>query len=149
MVHVVNNDILIPDIRKELEAGKDVLFTPLGVSMRPWIEGGRDSVILRHTDTPKVGDMALAYIGPRYVLHRVVAIEGERVTLMGDGNLRGTESCSLADVIGVVITIYAPNGKTKPLTRGRVWVRLLPIRKYLLKIYRRIYLPLSQYNKKE
>ena len=147
MVHVVNNDILIPDIRWELEAGKDVLFTPLGVSMRPWIEGGRDSVILRHTSTPKVGDMALAYIGPRYVLHRIIAIEGERVTLMGDGNLRGTEQCTHKDIIGVVMTIHDPKGRKKPVTRGRLWVRLLPIRKYLLKIYRKIYLPISQYAK--
>ncbi len=47
MVYVVANDILIPEIAQMLAEGREVRFTPNGISMRPWIEGGRDSVVLR------------------------------------------------------------------------------------------------------
>lgn len=43
MGHIVANDILIPEIAQMLAEGREVRFTPTGNSMRPWIEGGRDS----------------------------------------------------------------------------------------------------------
>ena len=87
--------------------------------------------------------MALAYIGPRYVLHRVIKVEDDSVTLMGDGNLRGEEHCTQDDVVGTVIRIDNPNGRRKPLTNGWLWRKLLPIRWILLKFYRKLYLPLA------
>ena len=145
-----------------LREGKDVCFTPTGFSMRPFIEGGRDSVVLRRRNDVRVGDIVLAGIPeiasadipetasadvrgskpqqtkPMYVLHRVIGVDGERVTLMGDGNITGTEECSKADVIGTVVRIENRCGRRKPLTRGRLWFRLLGQRRILLKIYRKL-----------
>ena len=42
----IANEILIPELARLLATGKEVRFTPSGVSMRPFIEGDRDSVIL-------------------------------------------------------------------------------------------------------
>jgi hypothetical protein len=80
------------------------------------------------------------------VLHRLIRIEGEQLILMGDGNLAGTEVCSRGDVIGVVTRIESPKGRRKMLTRGYLWYALRPVRKWLLKIYRKIVLPLLRYN---
>lgn len=144
MAHQIANDILIPEIERLLREGREVRFTPSGVSMRPFIEGGRDTVLLRKLPTVRVGDACLVRTSEgRYVLHRVIAVyplpqgrAGEGLTLMGDGNLRGVETCTLDDVIGTVVRVESPSGRRKYLGRGWLWRHLLPIRWLLLKIYR-------------
>ncbi len=143
----IENDILIPELARLLAEGKEVRFTPSGVSMRPFIEGDKDSVVLSPLDSsPKKGDLLLAEATAsdgqkKYVLHRLIDIEGAETSeplyiLMGDGNLSGTESCTRAGIIGRVTRIETPSGRTKPITRGRLWLRLKPHRSFLLKIYR-------------
>ena len=135
---VVENDILIPEWQSWLKEGKEVRFTPSGVSMRPFIEGGKDSVVLAPVVAPKVGDIILAYVtaanGRRtYVLHRLIRVQNGLFVLQGDG---GEEFCKREDLIGYVIAVETPTGKRKRLTRGRLWFYLFPVRKWLLKIYR-------------
>ena len=138
----VENDILIPELARLLNEEKEVRFTPSGISMRPFIEGDKDSVVLAPLGRlPKRGDILLArvtgYAGRRtYVLHRLIRIEGELYILQGDGNLMGEEQCRLEDIIGRVVRIETPSGRRKPLTRGCIWHALFPVRKWLLKIYR-------------
>ena len=56
----IANDILIPELARLLADGKEVRFTPSGVSMRPFIEGDKDSVVLAQlTRAPRVGDILL------------------------------------------------------------------------------------------
>ena len=139
MLHKVDNDILIPEMGILLKEGKEVRFTPTGVSMRPFIEGEHDTVVLRHLPFVCVGDIILAAVNEnKYVLHRVIAIDGEAITLQGDGNLSGTEQCQSKNVLGTVVQIIRPNGKAKRITRGRLWYYLRPFRKLLLKIYRHL-----------
>ena len=138
----VANDILIPELARLLSEGKEVRFTPSGVSMRPFIEGDKDSVILEPvTDAPRRGDMILAQVQTlcgrqTYVLHRLVRIEDDTFVLQGDGNLGGEEYCKRGDIIGRVKLIESPKGRKKPITRGYLWFWLKPVRKWLLKIYR-------------
>ncbi len=140
----IANDILIPELARLLAEGKEVRFTPSGVSMRPFIEGDRDSVVLSPiVARPKVGDILLVRIEnksqlstPTYVLHRLIRIEGETFVLQGDGNLMGEETCTREGLIGRVTAIESPAGRRKPLTRGRLWHFLFPLRRWLLKIYR-------------
>ena len=138
----IENDILIPELARLLNEGKEVRFTPSGVSMRPFIEGDKDSVILAPMNrAPQRGDILLAQVQTlcgrtTYVLHRLIRIEGQDLILQGDGNLSGEERCNTADIIGIVTRIENPKGCRKPLTRGFIWYGLRPLRKYLLKIYR-------------
>ncbi len=150
----IDNDILIPELARLLSEGKEVRFTPSGVSMRPFIEGDRDSVILAPLARPaRRGDILLVRVPApaRYVLHRLIRIErdasgAETLVLQGDGNLCGEERCRREDVIGIVMRIETPSGKrkapcricfwrTQP-ARGRLWHALLPCRPFLLKLYR-------------
>ena len=143
----IANDILIPELGRLLKEGKEVRFTPSGVSMRPFIEGDRDSVILEAVSaSPRKGDILLASVLTQagtqtYVLHRLVRIEkgtqGEAVyVLQGDGNISGEERCGYADIIGRVIRIEGPSGRRKPMVRGRVWFAVRRWRPFLLKVYR-------------
>lgn len=134
---VVPNKVLLEEAGLLLEEGREVSFTPLGNSMLPFIRGGKDSVRLCKKPSVEVGDIVLARLPGRYVLHRVVGMEGERLTLMGDGNLMGTETCSRADVMGTVTAIL--KGKRTVLPgKGKFWRALKPVRRYILAIYRRI-----------
>ena len=134
----VANEILLEEAAALMEEGREVTFTPLGSSMLPFIRGGRDAVRMCKKDSVEVGDMTLVRLGGRYVLHRVIALEGDRVTLMGDGNLSGTESCTLQDVMGTVVAIQRGKREVKP-GNGKLWRTVLkPFRRYILAIYRRI-----------
>lgn len=138
----IPNELLLPAVAEMLAGGHDIELMTKGSSMLPFIRGDRDSVVLRRSD-PKPGDIALARIAEgHYVLHRIIAVEGGRVTLMGDGNLAGTESCGVEDIAGTVIDILKPRRdgslrSVKP-TSGRIWKALKPLRRYILYIYRHL-----------
>ena len=121
-----------------LREGREVEFRPKGSSMLPFLRGDVDSVVLVRKDSVEAGDIVLARVGTRYILHRVIRVEGEKITMMGDGNVRGTESCTAADVLGTVVQIVRPSGKARTPGKGRLWKALRPVRRYLLAIYRRI-----------
>lgn len=138
----VPNAILLGEVKEALRGGHSVLINVKGYSMRPFLESGRDKVRLSPVSTLQVGDAVLAEIWKdTYVLHRIVAIEGDGLTLMGDGNLRGVEHCRRSDVAGVV-TCYVRRGRDieasdpRLCRRVRLWRRLLPLRRYLLCVYK-------------
>lgn len=146
MPHTVPNEILVPEIGRLLKEGKEVRFTPTGVSMRPFIEGGRDSVILRRLDrTPRRGDVLLcsttSLSGTQtFVLHRVRKVTPENIILQGDGNIQGEETILPENVIGIVARIESPNGHRKPILRAYFWQWIRPTRWFWLKVYRHTFL---------
>ncbi|MBR5384710.1 MAG: S24/S26 family peptidase [Bacteroidales bacterium] len=134
---VVPNNVLLEDVASLLDEGREVVLAPKGNSMLPFIREGRDSVALRKLGDVETGDIVLVRLAGRYVMHRVVAIDGERLTLMGDGNVGLKEHCTVADVIGTVVWIVRGNKKFKP-GKGRLWRALCPLRRVLLALYRRL-----------
>ena len=137
------NAELLPFVIEQLESckGKTVTLPLRGRSMRPFLEDGRDKALLvaaRDVDV-NVGDAVLAEIGERhYVLHRLIAIDGDKVTLRGDGNL-GCEYCRMRDVKAKALGFYRKGSHTLDSTSGRkwlvyswLWTRLYPARRYLL-----------------
>ncbi len=137
---VVQNNELFDDLATMISSGESVVLRTKGQSMRPFIIGGEDSVELTKIDDEiEIGDILLAKIDnpSRYVIHRVVKIEDERVTLMGDGNLVGIEECSKESVVARVTSIIKPNRIIDPNSKyqqcyAKIWQKLTPIRGYLL-----------------
>ena len=151
VVHKVlpNNEILHELIRLVNE-GQRVVLPVKGNSMLPFIIGGRESVELVKPETVAVGDVVLAWInGSRFVVHRIIRIEDNQVQLMGDGNLTADEYCPLSDVKACAEYVIAPNGKRRYLYTpqrlrfARFWSKLLPVRRWILAIYRRSLLKLN------
>ena len=137
---VVPNEILIPEVGKLLDEGREVELQPKGNSMLPFIRQGKDNVLLKKQE-PKKWDIVLARIATdRYVMHRIIEEQGTNLTLMGDGNIAGYEHCKKEDVLGVVIKIIKNGKKEITPPGGKFWRRLLPIRRYLLGFYRRLFL---------
>ena len=130
--------------------GLCVTFPVKGYSMLPFIVGSKESVDLGKPENIRVGHVVLAWVeGCRYVVHRIVAIHGNQVVLMGDGNIAGVEHCLLSDVAALATHVVTPKGKHHPLyspwriKASRLWWRLLPIRRWILAIYRRTILKIA------
>ena len=144
-VKTLANNIVIKDAIALVREGRRVVLPVKGFSMNPFIIGDRESVELVSPHQPlKVGDVVLAWVnGTHYVVHRIIGIDGDKVTLMGDGNIAGVEHCTTDEVAAVAEYVVAPNGKRRYLYASgrmrfaRLWGRLLPVRRWILAIYRR------------
>ena len=98
-----SNAEFLPKVVELLNEGHTVTLRLRGVSMRPFLEDNRDKALLTKPVSPKIGDPVLAEIWKgHFVLHRIVNIEGDNVTLLGDGNL-SCEHCKLENIVGAVI----------------------------------------------
>ncbi len=141
------NALLMPKVIKMLNEGHTVTLKLKGRSMRPFLEDDRDKALLKALNGIKVGDPVLAEVSPdKYVLHRVIRIIGDNVTLQGDGNI-GIENCRKCDVKGIAIGFYRKGRDIIDSTEDKkwkvyswIWMRLFPIRRYLLAFYRIVWL---------
>lgn len=144
---IIANDVFIPEIARLISDGSEVVFKPKGVSMLPFIRGGCDSVVLVSPKNIIKGDIVLAKVGNIYVLHRIIELSNSIVTLMGDGNIIGTEKCSRNDILAVAEKIIKGDKEIVCRSKNhqykaRVWRLLKPFRGYILFIYRRVILHL-------
>lgn len=135
------NEEFLPFVISELQSveGKTVTLPLRGRSMRPFLEDNRDKAILTITPDINTGDAVLAEISKgHFVLHRIVAIDGNLITLRGDGNLN-VEHCTLSDIRAKAIGFYRKGRNKADMTEGYkwkiyswIWTRVFPIRRYLL-----------------
>ena len=160
VIQLANAEFL-PHVCALVDEGHNVSIRAKGRSMRPFLESGRDIAVLSKAESYQVGDVVLAEIEKgHYVLHRIDAIHTPqgiavktatsdpeaRITLRGDGNVRGTESCLLRDV-RCIASAFERKGKVWNTSTScfwriysRVWPALLPVRRYLLAAYRLLWL---------
>ena len=136
---------IIEEAIRLVQEGQHVTLRANGRSMLPFIIGGRESITLSQTENPSRGDIVLAMVeNGRYVIHRIIERKGDDIALMGDGNLSEQEHCRVKDVVARVEYVVDDRGRRHdpytPIRKqmARLWFRLLPFRRYLLAIYRRI-----------
>lgn len=141
---IIPNAIFFSAVADRLAEGKSVIIPVKGYSMDPFIRNGRDSVELVPVNSFGVGDIVLARLANGdYVLHRVVSIKEEEVLLMGDGNIKGKEHTLKSRVVGVAKRIIQGDrsvdcGSASYLRKVKIWGKLLPVRRYILAVYRRL-----------
>ena len=146
MIKSFPNNIAIENVKMLVDEGRKVILPVKGNSMLPFIVGDRDSVELKKTERVVVGDVVLAWVdGNRYVIHRIIQRDAAgHLTLMGDGNIAGTEHCTEQDVVAKALYRVRPDGRKNPLynnsTGVRAWRTLLPVRRWILAVYRRVWL---------
>ena len=142
---VISNDVFFAEVIRMLREGRRVTIPVKGVSMLPFIRGGKDSVILEPVEnagTLAAGDIVLFRFEGRYILHRIRKISGGTAEIRGDGAV-SSEHCPLQNIYGRVVTILKKGRvPVSPCGRGyKLKVALwnsLPLRRYILAIYRRI-----------
>lgn len=140
----LSDELILSEAVRLVNEGMAVTLLVKGRSMLPFIFGGRDSVVLTRPGEIREGDVVLARIGgQRYVLHRVMSVSDTRVELMGDGNVAGREICRPEDVLARADEVVGPDGRHRRLDtpkqrrRARLWRRLLPVRRWILAVYKR------------
>ncbi len=153
------NDVYIPLMCEYLSETKTVELNLKGDSMRPFLESDRDQGFLLKVNGFRKGDVVLAEIEKgHFVLHRIdhISLNGESVkgicqapkadvTLRGDGNSVGTESCKLENVKALCAKVKR-NGKMYDLRTSKLWkayswwwTHTLPVRRYQLALYRLVW----------
>ena len=118
--------------------------TPQGPSMKPFLKGGRDTVIVSAvTGRLKKFDVPLYKRGDRYVLHRVVKVLPDSYIMLGDNCVRKEYGITDADIVGVMTAYYRKDRYGTPKDFGyrvyvRFWYFTFPIRKLIKKIWWKI-----------
>lgn len=153
----IDNTSLFPHIVSMLNDGHSVKLLLRGNSMRPYLVHERDYALLSKIEQKtlangqimpdvKVGDVILAEVSPgHYVLHRLIGIEGNHITLLGDGNYN-PEYCTLADIRGRA-TAFLRKGSNQPETvtslkykmYSAFWMHTRPLRRYMLALHNIIF----------
>lgn len=135
---------LYPVIRDKLDAGGTVELPTTGTSMLPLLVWGRDSVDIQKTETPKTGDIIFyRRDNGQFVLHRIVGKNENGFILCGDNQWVKEYGIRPHNIIAVVTAI---NRKGKKIDTDNktyrlyslLWVRILPIRKYILIFMRKM-----------
>ena len=141
----MTDDVIIKEAVRLVQDGVSVTFPVKGRSMLPFIFGGRESVILQKPQDIHRGQVVLAEIAPdRYVVHRIIKVETNLITLMGDGNICGTESCPPDKVLAIATHVVDEKGNRRPLyskarnAKAKLWYHIRPLRRYILAALRRL-----------
>lgn len=87
--------------RHHLSLGRPLVVRASGYSMWPLVRPGQ-RVVVQPAGSLAVGDLALVELGPALVLHRVIALTGDRVLVKGDHNPSPDPELHRDAVLGVV-----------------------------------------------
>jgi hypothetical protein len=143
---VVSNDFFA-EAAKELSKGKSVRMLVGGQSMYPFIHGGKDEIEIEPYDgttPPKPWCCPFYKWEGSYMIHRFIGMNGNKWQMLGDGNICRIEEVPQEDIIGILRTIYHPDGTIQDcsdkawLRRACWWYRLRKVRRYLIPLLRRL-----------
>ena len=78
---MITDAVILDEAVRLVSEDVSVTLPVNGRSMLPFIIGGRESVILQKPHDVCVGDVVLAWVeGSRWVVHRIIRIDGDRRT---------------------------------------------------------------------
>lgn len=144
----VDNKLMAEEIRKLISEGNAPTFTVRGNSMNPMIVDRRDSMTLGPWTDSDLRKGCVAFVRDtrgNYLIHRIIKRDGSILTLLGDGNIKKTETADVNDVIGIMYSIERKGRtiKVESLTwkvYSWIWMTLEPIRRWPLGLWRRLFL---------
>ena len=141
----IPNELYFAEVQSHLQQGKKVKIKIRGNSMLPFIRNNDEAVLISPTpEKIKKGTPVLARTSELgIVLHRIYNIEGNHITLLGDGNINQFEHTSPERIIATVSHYY--RGKytfrTDSLMMriiGLLWMAAHPWRRKVLIVVWRI-----------
>ena len=133
MARTEDNVIMFSVVRDFLLQGKCVNVSVQGNSMLPFFRSGSKVLIRPISDGDlKKYNVVLADTGKNFVIHRIINVKDNMVTLLGDGNIVGTETMHGDKVYGII------DCSLFHYFFARIWLLMRPIRKYPLAVFRRL-----------
>ena len=132
-VRTISNRELFEIVRDSLLEGKSVRVSVKGESMLPFFRSG-STITLRPIEEGDIRkyNVVMADAGHAFVVHRIVKVGEESVTLFGDGNIKGTEQVSRDKIYGIV------DCSALHLFFAKIGLWLRPVRRYPLAVFRRV-----------
>ena len=140
-------EITTKSIEDIVEVGELFKIVVTGYSMLPLLGLRRDTIILRRIDGNEDISGRIAMFRNEkghIVVHRVISVDNNMVTLRGDGNLYQVEQSPRTEIIALLESVIRENGKEVSCTskqwhrKERRWLALpLWMRRYILAILRR------------
>ena len=129
----ISNRELFSIVRDTLLEGKTVRVSVKGESMLPFFRSGSTITLrpIKEGDIRKY-NVVMADAGHAFVVHRIIEVGKEFVTLLGDGNYAGTERVTRDKIYGVV------DCSALHILFAKIWLWLRPVRRYPLAIFRRV-----------
>ncbi len=120
-------------VRDLLVEGSQVTVRVKGQSMLPFFRSGSTVLLrpIREEDIKRL-NVVFADAGHNFVIHRIIGFDNNSVTLLGDGNIYGTETMPRDKVYGII------DCSATHLFFARIWLWLRPVRRFPLAIFRRI-----------
>lgn len=122
-------------VRDLLKEGQQVRVCVQGQSMLPFFRSG-STILLRPVRPEELLVRGQVVLGETdagtFVVHRIYRVDAATVTLLGDGNVAGTERIPRQRIYGTVAC-----GRLH-LLLARLWMRMRPVRKYPLWFLKRI-----------
>lgn len=112
---IAENSIFFAAVEEQLREGRRVKLTLKGISMLTSLREGDTLTLAPVAEAPKVGDVVLFRCEGKHLLHRVVAVDGDRYILQGD-NCYSKETASREDVLAVLVEVERLGG-----TDGKAW----------------------------
>ena len=132
-IRTISNREIFAIARDTLLEGSTVRIAVNGESMLPFFRSG-STILLRpvHEEDIRKYNVVMADAGHAFVVHRIVKVDDNKITLLGDGNIYGTESVSRDKIYGVV------DCSAIHLFFAKIWLWLRPVRRFPLAIFRRV-----------
>ena len=129
----IANRELFSVVRDALLDGEVVRVAVKGESMLPFFRSGSTITLrpVREEDIRKY-NVVMADAGHAFVVHRIIEVGESVVTLLGDGNIYGTEKVSRDKIYGIV------DCSPLHLFFAKIWLWMRPARRFPLAIFRRI-----------
>ena len=129
----IANRELFAIVRDTLLEGKTVRVAVNGQSMLPFFRSGSTIIMrpVREEDIRK-DSVVMADAGHAFVVPRIIEGGDEVITLLGAGNIYGTEQVTREKIYGVV------DCSPLHLFFAKIWLWLRPVRRFPLAIFRRI-----------
>lgn len=128
---------LLPVIQDAINSGNTFTFTAFGNSMHPFIRGGKDRVTLSAPNSiPNLGDIVFyRRSNGEFVLHRIVHIKNDNLTLCGDNQFILEENIKPTQILAQFST-RERNGKIlrDQSLIHQIWKQQLPIRRFFLHV---------------
>ena len=111
-----------------------------GVSMRPMLRAGRDTILISPVEGRlKKYDVPLYRRGETYVLHRVVEVREDGYVICGDNCMEKEYGVSEEQIVGVLSGFrrgekYVAIDSSAYLFYAKVWVAIYPLRRLFLRL---------------
>lgn len=113
VMETIDNSTFFAEVERLVAEGSTVRVRVKGNSMRPLMRSDRTQVLLAPVAEGELrcGDIVLFRYRGSHVMHRIRRIEGDSLTMEGDGNYRAAEHAVRADVVARVEAVVTHGGR--------------------------------------